>query len=65
MSLAPLCGSGMHLLQANSIVSASRTFIILSPGPGRRNKAQAQPGSVASLTGAASEIGSTPKIWSE
>lgn len=53
MSLAPVCGSGMHLLQANSIVSTSRTFIILSPGPGRRNRGQAEPGSTASLTGAA------------
>lgn len=53
MSLAPVCGSRMHLLQANSIVSASRTFIFLSPGPGRRNGGQAQPRSVASLTGAA------------
>lgn len=61
MSLAPLCGSGMHLLQANSIVSTSRTFIFLSPGPGRRNRGQAQTGSVATLTGASSEIGSPPK----
>lgn len=56
MSPAPVCGWGLHLLQANSIISTSRTFMFLSPGPGRRNRGQAQPGSTASLTGAVVRI---------
>ena len=42
----PCVRERLHLLQADSPASVSRTFIFLSAGPGRRNRRQTQPGSV-------------------